>query len=73
MAGNDYVKFMTEQVVKYLDQPKDERKRQRQEKKQLKNSKSSHFYIVGSVSFRMPLCFYLSENKALALFRLQIK
>lgn len=64
MAGNDYVKFMTEQVVKYLDQPRDERKKQRQQKKSLKNNKSNRFYIAGSASFRMLLSFCLSENKA---------
>ncbi|MEW9107721.1 YqzE family protein [Cytobacillus gottheilii] len=33
MKSNDYVKFMTETFVKYMDQPKDERKKNRQQKK----------------------------------------
>ncbi|KAB2334372.1 YqzE family protein [Bacillus mesophilum] len=33
MKSNDYVKFMTETFVKYMDQPKDERKKYRQQKK----------------------------------------
>ncbi|ACJ33290.1 YqzE family protein [Anoxybacillus flavithermus] len=43
MAGNDYVKFMTEQVVKYLDQPKDERKKQRQQKKEFRKQQKQPF------------------------------
>lgn len=43
MAGNDYVKFMTEQVVKYLDQPRDERKKQRQQKKEFKKQQKQPF------------------------------
>lgn len=33
MKSNDYVKFMTETFVKYIDQPKDERKKHRMQKK----------------------------------------
>ena len=36
MKTNDYVKYMTQTIVKYVDQPKDERKRIRIEKKQTK-------------------------------------
>lgn len=36
MKSNDYVKFLTQTVVKYIDQPKDERKRHRIEKKDMK-------------------------------------
>lgn len=36
MKSNDYVKYITETVVKYIDQPKEERKRHRLEKKDLK-------------------------------------
>jgi hypothetical protein len=31
---NDYVKYLTQTVVKYIDQPKDKRKKARDEKKQ---------------------------------------
>lgn len=41
MKTNDYVKYMTETIVKYADQPKDERKRLRNEKKQ---SRASFWY-----------------------------
>jgi hypothetical protein len=38
MKTNDYVKYMTETFIKYVDQPKDERKRHRTERKQEKAS-----------------------------------
>lgn len=34
MSVNDYVKFMTQEIVQYMDKPKDDRKKQRQQKKQ---------------------------------------
>ncbi|MDR6122387.1 hypothetical protein QFZ87_001984 [Bacillus sp. SLBN-46] len=34
MKTNDYVKYMTQTIVKYADQPRAERKRQRYERKQ---------------------------------------
>jgi len=36
MKSNDYIKYITQTVVQYIDQPKDERKKQRLEKKQMK-------------------------------------
>lgn len=33
MKTNDYVKYITQTVIKYIDQPKDDRKRIRAEKK----------------------------------------
>lgn len=36
MKTNDYVKYITQEVVQYIDQPKDERKKLRQEKKDTK-------------------------------------
>lgn len=36
MKSNDYVKYITQTVVKYIDQPKDERKKYRIEKKNTK-------------------------------------
>jgi hypothetical protein len=38
MKTNDYVKYMTQTIVKYVDQPKDERKRLRDEKRQTRAS-----------------------------------
>jgi protein-arginine kinase len=36
MKTNDYVKYLTQTVVQYIDQPKDERKKLRQEKRDRK-------------------------------------
>ncbi|MFD1850613.1 YqzE family protein [Oceanobacillus bengalensis] len=33
MSGNDYIKFMTEQFVTYLDRPREERKKRKLEQK----------------------------------------
>jgi hypothetical protein len=38
MKTNDYVKYMTQTIVKYADQPKDERKRLRTVRKETKAS-----------------------------------
>lgn len=37
MKTNDYVKYMTETFVKYIDQPKEERQRVRLAKKEMKS------------------------------------
>jgi DNA-binding transcriptional regulator YbjK len=36
LSTNDYVKYMTEQFVRYIDQPKEERRKLREQKKQEK-------------------------------------
>lgn len=36
MKSNDYVKYLTETVVKYIDQPKEERRRYHEEKKEMR-------------------------------------
>ncbi len=36
MKTNDYVKYLTQTVVQYIDQPRDERKKLRQEKRDRK-------------------------------------
>ena len=41
MKTNDYVKYMTQTIIKYIDQPKEERKKQKQERKL---SKASFWY-----------------------------
>ncbi|SID83498.1 Uncharacterised protein [Mycobacteroides abscessus subsp. abscessus] len=33
MKTNDYVKYVTQTFVKYMDQPKDERKKQKESRK----------------------------------------
>jgi hypothetical protein len=36
MKSNDYVKYITQTFVKYIDQPKDERKKLKEEQKGIK-------------------------------------
>lgn len=38
MKANDYVKYITQTVVQYIDQPRDERKKLRREKKEQRAS-----------------------------------
>ncbi|MBZ5749719.1 MULTISPECIES: YqzE family protein [Metabacillus] len=40
MSTNDYVKYVTQQIVKYMDTPKETRKQQREERKQVETSSS---------------------------------
>ncbi|WP_121662818.1 YqzE family protein [Metabacillus litoralis] len=40
MSTNDYVKYVTQQIVKFMDTPKETRKQQRQERKDLDASSS---------------------------------
>lgn len=35
MSGNDYVKYVTEQFVKFIDTPKEARKQRREERKKI--------------------------------------
>jgi hypothetical protein len=53
MKTNDYVKYMTQTLVKYADQPKDERKRLREERKQ---AKASFWYRWFGI---LPYIFYI--------------
>lgn len=38
MSTNDYVKFVTQQFVRYIDQPKEERIQQRRKRKEERDS-----------------------------------
>ncbi|MDQ0231960.1 YqzE family protein [Metabacillus malikii] len=42
MSTNDYVKYVTQQLIKFMDTPKETRKQQREEK--LKNNELSTVY-----------------------------
>jgi hypothetical protein len=53
MKTNDYVKYMTQTLVKYADQPKDERKRLREERKL---AKASFWYRWFGI---LPYIFYI--------------
>lgn len=57
MKTNDYVKYMTQTFVKYIDQPKEDRIRLKQERKQ---SKASFWYRWFGI---IPYLLYIEMNK----------
>ncbi len=63
MKTNDYVKYITQTVVQYVDQPRNERKKLRQEKKEQRAS--FMFRWFGIVPFVFML--QLRERKQLKL------
>lgn len=55
MSGNDYVKFMTQEIVRYMDTPQEERKKQKETKKASKSDLSSRWFGVLPFAFRLLL------------------
>ncbi|PYZ94326.1 YqzE family protein [Salipaludibacillus keqinensis] len=53
MKTNDYVKFMTEQFVTYVDQPKEVKQAKREEKKEHRQPMS--FRLFGMIPFALRL------------------
>ncbi|AGT32768.1 hypothetical protein M493_12605 [Geobacillus genomosp. 3] len=53
MAVNDYVKFVTQQFVAYMDMPKEERTRRRSERKQERPPLSYHLFGMMPLSLRL--------------------
>lgn len=49
MKTNDYVKYMTQQFVKYIDTPRDERK----ERKEVRKKQKRPLHNTGSVFYPM--------------------
>ncbi|UOQ85993.1 YqzE family protein [Gracilibacillus salinarum] len=52
MSSNDYVKYMTQRIVKYMDTPKDERKKQKEDSKP-EVAHSSKWFGVLPFAFRL--------------------
>lgn len=44
MASNDYVKFVTQQIISYMDQPKEERRELKQKRKEERPPLSIHLF-----------------------------
>ncbi|TMW73775.1 YqzE family protein [Alteribacter natronophilus] len=59
MKTNDYVKFVTQQFVTYAEQPKSERVKRRQEKKEARPPLLHHWF--GLLPFALFL--FYSKNK----------
>ncbi|WP_404453404.1 YqzE family protein [Oceanobacillus kapialis] len=55
MSGNDYLKFMTEQVVSYIDLPAEERKKRKKKEKSSKPAYSSRW--LGVLPFALKVFF----------------
>jgi hypothetical protein len=55
MSTNDYVKFVTQQIVSYIDQPKVQRKAEKKAKKENKPSLKYHWF--GMIPLALSLLF----------------
>ncbi|MDX8359616.1 MULTISPECIES: YqzE family protein [Bacillaceae] len=53
MSTNDYVKYVTQQIVSYIDQPKEERKKYRQKRKNERTSFGNRWFGVLPFAFSM--------------------
>ncbi|TYR82429.1 YqzE family protein [Priestia megaterium] len=53
MKTNDYVKYVTQQLVQYMDQPKEQRRTQRIKKKEARSSFSNRWFGMIPLSFMM--------------------
>ncbi|QGH34912.1 YqzE family protein [Gracilibacillus salitolerans] len=53
MSSDDYVKYMTQRIVKYMDTPKNERKKQKIERKQQDIAYSNKWFGVLPFAFRL--------------------
>ncbi|PLR76486.1 YqzE family protein [Bacillus sp. V3-13] len=56
MKTNDYLKYITQNVVKYIDQPKEMRKRIRDERKETKQPFLTRWFGI------LPYLFQLGKN-----------
>jgi hypothetical protein len=55
MSANDYVKFVTQQIVSYIDQPREKRKEERVAKKEYKEPLSNRWFGVIPLAISMLL------------------
>ncbi|AIC98855.1 YqzE family protein [Bacillus subtilis] len=53
MKTNDYVKYMTQQFVKYIDTPRDERKERKEVRKETKTPVSQQLFGILPYGFRL--------------------
>lgn len=53
LSNNDYVKYMTQRIVKYMDTPKDQRKKQKEERKQQDIAYSNKWFGVLPFAVRL--------------------
>ncbi|SDK55261.1 YqzE family protein [Sediminibacillus albus] len=53
MSGNDYVKFMTQEIVKYMDTPQEERKKRKSGRKHEPDDVSDQWLGLIPFAFRL--------------------
>lgn len=53
MSTNDYVKFITQQFVSYIDQPKEQRKETKLQRKSERAPLSSHWFGIVPLAFSL--------------------
>lgn len=61
MSTNDYVKYVTQQIVKYMDTPKEERKQKKEEKKNVAVQPYSNQWF-GILPFALKLIMNKKKN-----------
>jgi len=53
MSTNNYLKFLTEEIVRYFNHPKDERKKKRKDERQTKAFYMNRWFGLLPFSFRL--------------------
>lgn len=53
IANQDYVKYMTQRIVKYMDTPKDQRKKQKEDKVEENVTYSNKWFGILPFAFRL--------------------
>ncbi|WP_342774158.1 YqzE family protein [Aquibacillus sediminis] len=53
LSGNDYVKFMTQEIVRYMDTPQEERKKKKQEKQMEQHQLTSRWFGILPFAFKL--------------------
>ncbi|KGX90881.1 hypothetical protein N781_05805 [Pontibacillus halophilus JSM 076056 = DSM 19796] len=61
MSGNDYVKFMTEELVRYMDMPQEERERRKEMRKTTRQSTENELF--GVLPFAIKFLFRTRRKK----------
>ncbi|QHS22741.1 YqzE family protein [Virgibacillus sp. MSP4-1] len=53
MSGNEIVKYMTQELTKYMQLPKDEREQRKSRRKNEKSSRSNRYFGMLPAAFKM--------------------
>ncbi|MDG5788719.1 YqzE family protein [Evansella sp. AB-P1] len=61
LKTNDYIKYVTEQVVSYVDQPKEEKRARKEEKRNMQQPKA--YQLFGLIPFAISQTYKQWRNK----------